>query len=76
MSNPSFTEAPAGSGGGLPAPPARSACITVTERCGDMVTVSTWETCAGVGAFVTSLLGAPTRTINVSAVQVGSSGDL
>ncbi|WP_067184541.1 hypothetical protein [Microtetraspora niveoalba] len=64
------TEALAGtSGGGLPTPapalPRRSAQITVTTRDGDRVTVSTWSTCAGVGDFVSMLLGEPGSRVEV-----------
>lgn len=63
----STTQAPATTGGGLPTPPARTTSVTLTERCGDLVTVSTWETCAGVGQFVTTFLGEPSarHTANV-----------
>jgi hypothetical protein len=58
----STTEALAGSaGGGLPVPaePRRSSTITITDRDGAKVTVSTWNVCHGVSRFVASLLGAP-----------------
>lgn len=51
----STTEALAGSaGGGLPVPaePRRSSTITITERDGAKVTVSTWNVCHGVSRFV------------------------
>ncbi|MEU3162926.1 hypothetical protein [Streptosporangium sp. NPDC006930] len=48
-------------GGGLPypAPLPRSATITVTQRFGARVTVSTWNTCGGVADFITNVLGTP-----------------
>lgn len=57
---PSTIEAPASAGGGLPTPPSTSATVTVTERRGARVTVSTWNTCLGVSAFVSAFLGEPT----------------
>jgi hypothetical protein len=56
------TEAPAvRTGGGLPlpSPVRRDATITITDRHGDQVTVSTWSTCPGVSSFVAGLLGEP-----------------
>lgn len=58
----STTEALAGTtGGGLPVPgePRRSAAITITDRDGARVTVSTWDTCPGVSAFIARVLGPP-----------------
>lgn len=63
----STTQAPATNGGGLPTPPTRTTSLTLTERVGDLVTVTTWETCAGVGQFIATLLGEPSarHTTNV-----------
>lgn len=45
----------------------KSAVVTVTERDGERVTVSTWTTCVGVGAFVRDLLGQPGQQVTVNA---------
>lgn len=60
MTDQHTTEAPTAPGGGFPTPAPRSATVTLTDRHGARVTVSTWEVCAGVSALVTMLLGSPT----------------
>lgn len=42
--------------------PRTGATITVTTRDGRQVTTSTWSTCTGVAAFVTTFLGPPAAT--------------
>lgn len=54
--NVSTLEALTGHGGGLPAP---GASITITEHQDGRVTVSTWNACLGVSAFVAAFLGEP-----------------
>lgn len=57
----STTEPPGGTpaAGGLPAPVSRSSTVTISERAGDRVTVSTWDTCPWVAELVAGLLGEP-----------------
>lgn len=59
-------------GGGLPTPPRRTATITLTDRCGDQVTVSTWTTCIGVADFITAFLGEPGQRSTITATEVPS----
>lgn len=49
--------------------PASGATITVTVRDGNTVTTTTWSTCAGVGRFVTDLLGEPAARHTIPVVE-------
>ncbi|MFE3449651.1 hypothetical protein ACFXJ8_12015 [Nonomuraea sp. NPDC059194] len=46
-----------------------AAMVTVTTHDGDTVTVTTWTTCPGVGAFVRGFLGQPTSSYEVTLNQ-------
>jgi hypothetical protein len=55
-------------GGGFPTPPTRSATVTITDRAGDRVIVSTWDTCTGTAAFVARFLGEPSARAETKSV--------
>lgn len=65
VSNSTLT--PAGgfpvAGGG---PPVRTATITVTQRGGPYVTVSTWDAHPALGDVVTNLLGKPCARVETN----------
>ncbi|MFI6814455.1 hypothetical protein ACIBG7_18735 [Nonomuraea sp. NPDC050328] len=51
-----------------PVPPRPRATITLTERQGGHVVVSTWDGCPGTAALVRLALGHPTETYELAPV--------